>query len=62
MNLTVTAPGSGVVMVGAGDIADCVGGASQTAALINALPTATAFTLGDNAYDTGTISPVQQLL
>ena len=32
------------------------GGAGQTAALINALPTATAFTLGDNAYDTGTIA------
>ena len=54
VNVTVTPPGSGVVMVGAGDIADCGVGAGQTAALINALPTATVFTLGDNAYATGT--------
>ena len=54
VTVTVTAPGSGVVMVGAGDIADCGVGAGQTAALINALPTATVFTLGDNAYAEGT--------
>ena len=46
--------GGSVVMVGAGDIADCGVGAGQTAALINALPTATVFTLGDNAYPSGT--------
>ena len=52
VDLTVT----GTVMVGAGDIADCGVGAGQTAALINALPSATVFTLGDNAYSTGTIT------
>ena len=50
--LTVTP----VIMVGAGDIADCTVGAGETAALINGLPTATVFTLGDNAYSTGSIT------
>ena len=54
VDLTVNVPGAEVVMVGAGDIADGSAGAGQTAALINALPTATVFTLGDNAYPEGT--------
>ena len=42
------------IFVGAGDIASCGNtGDSQTAALINALPDAKVFTLGDNAYESG---------
>ena len=53
--VTVSAPGD-VVLVGAGDIADGGAGAGQTAALIAALPAATVFTVGDNAYPEGTAS------
>jgi hypothetical protein len=44
-----------VVFLGAGDIADCSSGAEDgaTAALIARYPTATVFTLGDNAYEDG---------
>ena len=43
------------VFVGAGDIADCRSeGDSQTAAILDALPGAQVFTLGDNAYEDGT--------
>ena len=43
------------VLVGAGDIADCktLSGAAKTAALLDRIP-GTVFTLGDNAYDSGT--------
>ena len=42
------------VLVGAGDIADCTnGGDSATASLVNDV-SGTVFTLGDNAYETGT--------
>lgn len=43
------------VLVGAGDIADCktLSGAAKTAALLDQIP-GTVFTLGDNAYDSGT--------
>ena len=54
--VTVSAPGGDVVLVGAGDIADGGAGAGQTAALIAALPAATVFTVGDNAYPEGTAS------
>jgi hypothetical protein len=42
--------------VGAGDIADCGTSAKdeETARLLDALPGATVFTLGDNAYNSGT--------
>src|SRR5205823_1927239 len=56
--VTVTArpPGSGEVLVGAGDIADCGSrGAEATAALLGAIPR-TVFTAGDNAYSSGTAS------
>ena len=44
----------GVVLVGAGDIANCdmLGGARATAALLDAIP-GTVFTTGDHAYQTG---------
>ena len=43
------------VLVGAGDIADCktLSGAAKTAALLDQIP-GTVFTLGDNAYESGT--------
>jgi 3',5'-cyclic AMP phosphodiesterase CpdA len=43
------------VLVGAGDIADCgeIEGAEKTAALLDHIP-GTVFTLGDNAYTSGT--------
>ncbi|MEO7476459.1 MAG: hypothetical protein ABIY46_14110 [Gemmatimonadales bacterium] len=42
------------IFVGAGDIATSSNtGDSQTAALINALPTAQVFALGDNVYPSG---------
>lgn len=43
------------VLVGAGDIADCttLSGAAKTSALLDRIP-GTVFTLGDNAYDSGT--------
>lgn len=50
------APGSRdeIVLVGAGDIAKCdmIGGAILTARLLDKIP-GTIFTLGDNAYDSG---------
>jgi hypothetical protein len=47
-------PSPGVVLVGAGDIADCTDdGDSATAALLDEIP-GTVFTLGDNAYERGT--------
>lgn len=47
------AQAAGAVLVGAGDIADCSSGAdSATAALLRSTG-GTVFTLGDNAYDSG---------
>lgn len=45
-----------VLLVGAGDIADCarLDGARATAALVALFPSATVFTAGDNAYPSGT--------
>ena len=53
---TPEAPTTGdPVLVGAGDIGECsVARADDTAALIAALPDATVFTTGDNAYPNGT--------
>ena len=49
----VTTPGSAVVLVGAGDIADCGSdGDEATAALLDGIP-GTVFTAGDNAYSNG---------
>jgi hypothetical protein len=58
-SVTVTAPGSSVTFIGAGDIAVCNKQDDEaTAALmttaLNADPNARAFTLGDNVYDNGT--------
>lgn len=49
------------VLVGAGDIASCgsSGGEEATASLIDDLPAATVFTLGDNAYPDGTPAEFQ---
>jgi hypothetical protein len=53
-SVTVTAPGSSVVMVGAGDIATCNKPDDEaTAALVNAIP-GEVFALGDNVYEDGT--------
>ncbi|HTY40692.1 MAG TPA: metallophosphoesterase [Thermoanaerobaculia bacterium] len=51
----LSAAGQDPVLVGAGDIADCktLSGAAKTAALLDQIP-GTVFTLGDNAYDSGT--------
>ena len=55
--VTVTTPGTSVVFVGAGDIANCSSSDDEaTAALINALPTAEVYTLGDNVYPNGTLN------
>ena len=52
-SVLITASGSAVVLVGAGDIADCGSdGDEATAALLDALP-GTVFTAGDNAYSNG---------
>jgi hypothetical protein len=54
-----TPPPSGttVSFVGAGDISECGSNDDEaTAKLLDALPAATVFTLGDNAYDDGTSS------
>jgi len=48
--------GQTVVVVGAGDIATSGSGDSQTAKLIEAMPGATVFTAGDNAYSDGSTS------
>ncbi|HKC46545.1 MAG TPA: Ig-like domain-containing protein [Gemmatimonadales bacterium] len=53
-SVTVEAVGSSVVFIGAGDISDCANdNDAATAALINAMPSAPVFTLGDNAYPNG---------
>jgi len=53
----VTLPQPSAVLVGAGNIASCgVNNDERTAELIDALPTATVFTLGDNVFDSGTDS------
>ena len=50
----VVGSGGSVVLIGAGDIADCRTGSPQsTAAVLAQYPTATIFTLGDNAYENG---------
>jgi len=51
--VTVTPPSASVVLVGAGDIADC--DAEPTAALLDNIP-GTVFTAGDNAYPDGSAS------
>ena len=51
--ITVTPPSASVVLVGAGDIADC--DAEPTAALLDNIP-GTVFTAGDNAYPDGSAS------
>jgi hypothetical protein len=49
--------GGDVELAGAGDIAYCDDtGDEATAAILDGLPAATVFTLGDNAYETGTLS------
>ena len=58
--ITVTAvppPGTSVVLVGAGDIADC--DAEPTAALLDNIP-GTVFTAGDNAYPDGSAANYAQ--
>jgi uncharacterized protein YjdB len=52
--ITVTAPSASVVLVGAGDIADCTTG-EPTAQLLDNIA-GTVFTAGDNAYTNGTAS------
>ena len=52
--ITVTPPSASVVLVGAGDIADCNTG-GPTAALLDNIA-GTVFTAGDNAYTNGTAS------
>ena len=49
------APGEQAVLIGAGDIADCghIEEARKTAAIVEKIP-GTVFTLGDNAYPSGT--------
>ncbi len=46
---------STVTLVGAGDIASCSFGSARTAALVASIP-GTVFTVGDNAYDNGSVS------
>jgi beta-lactam-binding protein with PASTA domain len=41
------------VLIGAGDISDCIGNAEETAKLLDTIP-GTVFTAGDHAYDDGT--------
>jgi acid phosphatase type 7 len=50
---TSTPSGESVVFVGAGDIADCSGDDEATAQLLDNIP-GTVYTLGDNAYPSGT--------
>ncbi len=49
----VVPAGGDAVLVGAGDIGDCSGGADRTGKLLDLIP-GTVFTLGDNAYKDGT--------
>lgn len=51
----VVAPSASVVLVGAGDIADCTNGSSLTATLLDGIP-GTVFAGGDNAYPSGSSS------
>ena len=44
------------VLAGAGDIASSSNGDTRTAAIINSIPNAQAFTLGDNVYEDGTLT------
>jgi acid phosphatase type 7 len=54
---TFPAPAGDPVMVGAGDIASCQSsGDEATAKLVERMPAATVFTLGDNVYESGTAS------
>jgi hypothetical protein len=50
---TTTPPSGDPVLVGAGDIANSGSGDTATAALLDGIP-GTVYTLGDNAYDSGT--------
>jgi hypothetical protein len=50
---TSTASSESVVLVGAGDIAECGGNAEATALLLDNIP-GTVYTVGDNAYPNGT--------
>ena len=53
---TTTAPERDPILVGAGDIAGCkTSGDEATAALLDEIP-GTVFTIGDNAYDNGTLA------
>jgi hypothetical protein len=53
----VSVPSNSVVFMGAGNIASCGGSTdAQTAALIEAVPSAVVFTLGDNAFPDGSDS------
>jgi hypothetical protein len=55
-SVTITSSGGSVVLVGAGDIADCGStGDEATAALLDGIP-GTVFTAGDNAYPDGSIT------
>ena len=54
ITVTVSAAGSDPVLVGAGDIASCTRTQdTDTAALVSGIP-GNVFTIGDNAYETGT--------
>ena len=54
IDVTVSAAGADLVLVGAGDIANCSRTQdSDTAALVSGIP-GNVFTIGDNAYETGT--------
>ena len=54
-SLEVTVPAADVVFIGAGDIGGCASGFQDeaTAAIVEQYPTATVYTLGDNAYPDG---------
>jgi calcineurin-like phosphoesterase family protein len=58
---TFTISSADPVLAGAGDIADCGTSArdEETAQLLDGLPTAGVFTLGDNAYNSGTAAEFQ---
>jgi acid phosphatase type 7 len=58
---SVVVDNASVVLMGAGDIADCATGSPQsTAAVLAQYPTATVFTLGDNAYENGSPTDYSQ--
>ncbi len=59
ITVTPPPPGSPIVMVGVGDIAACdVTGDEATAVLLDGIA-GTVFTLGDNAYESGTLQEYQ---